>query len=98
LFAKLPSVPFPGICPSLEIQNSVEKAFDADLQLALLCSKEASAASAKCGEKSVSELCEKIASYCSELANWRPGTPHPAESTNPASFQSFTLTLERFVH
>jgi hypothetical protein len=98
LFAKLPGVPFPGVCPSLDIQGSVEKALDADRKLALLCSKEASSASAKCSEESVSELCGKIAGYCSELSNWDSHTPHPAESTNPAAFQSFEMTLGKFVH
>ena len=98
LFAKLPSIPFPSACPALDIQGSVEKALDADRQLALLCSKEASSASAKCSDESVSELCEKIASYCSELSNWDSDTTHPAESTNPTAFQSFEMTLDRFVH
>jgi bacterioferritin (cytochrome b1) len=98
LFAKLPGVPFPGVCPSLDIQGNVKKALDADRQLALLGSKEASSASVKCSEESVSELCEKIASYCSELSKWDSDTTHPAESTNPAAFQSFEMTLKRFVH
>lgn len=100
LFVKLPmpSVPFPGTCPSLNIQSSVGKAHDADRHLALLSSKEAFSASVKCGEESISELCENIGSYCSELSNWDSDTTHPAESTNPAAFQSFELTLNKFVH
>ena len=98
LFAKLPSVPFPGSCPALDIQRNAADALKSDQHLAALCSKEATEAAARCKEKSVADLCEQISHSNSEFSSWNTNTPHPSKSTNPAAFQSFEMTLSRYVH
>ena len=98
LFAKLPGIPFPSACPSLDIRMDSKDALNADKQLAALCANEASEASAQCTAKPIAELCGNIANDCAAFSNWDTSTPHPAENSNPAAFQSFEITLGKFVH
>ena len=98
LFARLPSVPFPGNFPALDIQRDAVDALESDQRLAALCSREATMIAAQCVEEPLADLCGNIAQHCLEFSSWNTLTPHPAESTNPAAFQSFEMTLDKFVH
>jgi bacterioferritin (cytochrome b1) len=96
-FAALRGIPHPGSCPSLDVRYEADEALAADLELAAACTREAKSAAARCDAARIAENCAAIATACEELARWDRTSAHPAERTNPAAFQSFDMTLDKFV-
>lgn len=92
--AAIGTLPRPGLCPEPLIGNSPVDAVEADNRMAAACALAARSAVA-CSHQKLAGLCEKIATYCDELAVWKPGQKHPAESNIPAVFTSFEATLDR---
>jgi len=94
-FAVQGSLPRPGLCPQPMIGNDPNSANVADTTMAALCAHEAEKAATSCSHEKLAALCSKIAVYCEELAQWKPGQDHPATGNIPAVFTSFEATLAR---
>ena len=96
-FAALDCVPGPRNSPAFEVRYDSDEALDADLELAAACATAAHDAAAHCRDAGIAGICTEIAAACTELSRWDRTTAHPAERTNPPAFQSFDMTLDRFV-
>ena len=97
LFATLPAIPVPGVCPAPEISRVGGNTLAADQALALDCERQARSAAGRCGEEATGACCAGMADYYRALANWTPSRKHPAAATNPPCFHSFANTRQRFV-
>ena len=97
LFAAHRTVPIPGNFPVLQLASEPAEALDFDRQLAKRCADQTAAASGRCEETAIANLCDKIVDHCLELSRWGPKQAHPAAGTNPAAFNSFEATLKKYV-
>lgn len=88
------ALPRPGLCPEPLIGNSPMEAVEADNRMASACAQAARIAAA-CTHQKLAGLCETIATYCDDLAVWKPGRTHPAEGNIPSIFTSFEASLDR---
>ena len=78
-------------------EDDPDAALDADLELAAACADAARDAAAQCRDAGIAGICAGIATACRELADWDRISAHPAERSNPPAFQSFDVTLDKFV-